>query len=81
MIALKELQASTLIASTIRQTRRPFSGRVHKISDLFLTPGQQSIKKLNEMEKGNAKVPLTILLDLFRFFKSSLLVYSFSFLF
>lgn len=57
MNALKELRASTMIASTIRQSRRPFSGCVHKMSALFLTPGQQSIKKLNEMEKGNAKVP------------------------
>ena len=62
---------------------RPLSGSVHRISEVFLTPGQQSIKWLNEMDKGNAKVPLDHPELLFLAFSRSsfdLLQFSFAFI-
>ena len=38
------------------------SGSVHRIRDLLLTPGKQSIKSLNELDKGNAKVRIIAIL-------------------
>lgn len=53
MNILRELNKPTKI---IQQFRSLSSGHVDLITDIFLTPGQQSIRRLNKLDTGNAEV-------------------------
>ena len=53
-ILKKEIRLSILFKLSFRSS----SGSVDRITKLFLSPGQQSIKYLNQINKGNAKVIL-----------------------
>lgn len=60
MNILKEIKISTCFES-IKQSYRSLTGKVDKITDVYLTPGQQSIRYLKQIDKGNAKVGLLFL--------------------